>query len=304
MQLLYSFLKRENITLAEIERDLIKSIEKSSDLYYLILLLFTDIRHKAFMKIDAARNRHMASATDLNPNTRFIDNPILMCLESNRKFSNYVRNNIISWQDTPEMVDDLYKSITESDIYQNYMSLNEVSFEDHRKLLLDLFVELFANNEALMQNLEDKNIFWNDDFELVFGIVYKTLKGVPENCEEDNNFLIPVFKSDEDIDFAKTLLRKTALEYNEHIKLIDKFTHNWEVERISDIDKLIMAMAISELCYFPSIPVKVTLDEAIELAKTYSSPKSGSFINGVLDKIVPLLKESGRIAKSGRGLLE
>lgn len=304
MQLLYSFLKRENITLAEIERDLIKSIEKSSDLYYLILLLFTDIRHKAFMKIDAARNRHMASATDLNPNTRFIDNPILMCLESNRKFSNYVRNNIISWQDTPEMVDDLYKSITESDIYQNYMSLNEVSFEDHRKLLLDLFVELFANNEALMQNLEDKNIFWNDDFELVFGIVYKTLKGIPENCEEDNNFLIPVFKSDEDIDFAKTLLRKTALEYNEHIKLIDKFTHNWEVERISDIDKLIMAMAISELCYFPSIPVKVTLDEAIELAKTYSSPKSGSFINGVLDKIVPLLKESGRIAKSGRGLLE
>lgn len=304
LQLLYSYVKNDNVSLAEIERDLLKSIEKSTDLYFQILLLFTDIRHKAFRKIDAARNRHFVSEADLNPNTRFIDNPLFAALENNKKFQNYLRNHPLSWNDTPEVINKIYNEIQESQLYQLYMHKSSVAFEDHKFLLLKIFAEIITQNELFFQTLEDKSIYWNDDYELVFGMVYKTLKSIRENTTEDDDIFHPIYNSSEDIDFARTLLRKTILDYEENIKTIDKYTYNWEIERISDMDKLIMAAAIAELKYFPSIPVKVTLDEFIEISKSYSSPKSGAFINGILDKVVSQLKDNDQLHKSGRGLMD
>lgn len=303
MQLLYAYSKKENASLAEIERDLLQSMSKSTDLYYEILLLLTEIRHKAFLKIDAARNRHLASQADLNPNVRFISNPVFDIIRNNKKFQNYINNNLISWNDSQETIVYFYNKLLEWPTYQTYMSRPDVSFENHKQLILDLFSELIIQDDILYQTLEDKNIFWNDDFELVFSIVYKTLWHIRENMTEDDNIFYPVYKPQEDAEFARTLMRKAFNEYDKNILLVDKFTHNWELDRISDMDKLIMTCAISELKHFPSIPIKVTLDEYIEISKTYSSTKSGSFINGILDKVVTLLKENNEIVKTGRGLV-
>lgn len=297
-------MKKEGLTLAEIERDLLKSISKSTDLYYQTLLLLTEIQRTAFLKMDTARNRRFASNKDLHPNTRFIDNPIFAIIRDNKKIQNYTNTNLISWNDTPETITYFYNLIIESTIYQHYMAQKEVTFEDHKKFVMDIFVEIITQDETFFQTLEEKSIFWNDDFELVLSIVYKTLKNLKEEYKDDDNIVFPVYNLEEDTDFAKKLLRKTILEHNDNIKIIDKFTQNWEIERISDTDKLLMSSAIAELKYFSSIPVKVTLDEYIEISKSYSSPKSGAFINGVLDKAVSLLKENNEIVKIGRGLME
>ncbi len=304
LQLLYAFSKKENSTLAEIERDLLKSISQSTDLYYETLLLITEIRHKAFLKIDAARNRHLASDADLNPNVRFIGNPVFDLIEKNKKFQYYILNNQISWTDSQEAVLYFYNKLLEWPVYQKYMNQKEMNFEGHKQLVLDIFSELIIQDDFFYQIMEEKSIFWNDDFELVLSIVYKTLWHLKENMTEESEILFPVYKPQEDAEYARALMRKSFLEYEKNIQLIDKFTYNWELDRISDMDKLIMACAISELKNFPSIPIKVTLDEYIEISKTYSSPKSGAFINGVLDKTVALLKDSHEIVKTGRGLME
>lgn len=304
LQLLYAYGKREDITLVEAERDLMKSISKSTDLYYETLLLLTEIQHRAFMKIDAARNKRLASNIDLNPNTRFIENPILQAIPKNKKFQSYTNSNMISWNDSLETVVYFYNKLMESNIYQKYMSQKEVSYEEHKQLVIDLFSEIVIADDMFYQMLEEKSIFWNDDFELVLSIVHKTLKNIREDQSEEDSILYPIYKPEEDSEFARMLMRKTILENETNLKLIDKFTYNWEIERISDTDKLIMSCAISELKNFPSIPIKVTLDEYIEISKSYSSPKSGAFINGVLDKAVSLLKDSDQLLKTGRGLME
>ena len=278
LQLLYAYSKKESATLAEIERDLLKSMSKSTDLYYETLLLITEVRRKAFQKIDTARNRRFASNVDLNPNTRFIDNPETVL---------YFYNKLIEWSK-----------------YQKYMHQKSPSFEQHKQIVLDLFSELIIQDEMFYQTMEEKSIFWNDDFELVLSIVYKTLWHLQEKMREEDDILYPIYKKDEDFEYARTLMRKAFYEYNANMEIIDKFTYNWELDRISEMDKLIMSCAISELKHFPSIPVKVTLDEYIEISKTYSSPKSGAFINGVLDKAVALLKDTNEIVKAGRGLLD
>lgn len=304
LQLLYAYGKREDITLVEAERDLMKSISKSTDLYYETLLLLTEIQHRAFMKIDAARNKRLASNIDLNPNIRFIENPIFQAIQKNKKFQSYTNSNMISWNDSLETVVYFYNKLMESNIYQKYMSQKEVSYEEHKQLVIDLFSEIVIADDMFYQMLEEKSIFWNDDFELVLSIVHKTLKNIREDQSEEDSIFYPIYKPEEDSEFARMLMRKTILENETNLKLIDKFTYNWEIERISDTDKLIMSCAISELKNFPSIPIKVTLDEYIEISKSYSSPKSGAFINGVLDKAVSLLKDSNQLLKTGRGLME
>lgn len=304
MQLLYAFSKKESATLAEIERDLLQSMSKSTDLYYTTLLLITEIRHRAFLKIDAARNRRLASNVDLNPNTRFIENPVFDILEKNKKFQNYINTNFISWNDSQETIVYFYNKLLEWPVYQKYMHRKDISFDTHKQIVLDLFSQLIIQDELLYQTLEEKNIFWNDDFELVLSIVYKTLWHVKEGMDEEADIIYPIYKPQEDAEFARMLMRKAFLEYNKNLELVDKFTYNWELDRISEMDKLIMACAITELKHFPSIPIKVTLDEYIEISKTYSSPKSGAFINGVLDKAVALLRDNNEMVKTGRGLID
>lgn len=304
LQLLYAYFKIEGATISEIEKDLFKSISKSTDLYYHIFLLITEIQRKAFLKIDAAKNRKNIALRELNPNTRFIDNPVIAQIANNRKFKTYIHTNLISLTDCENIINSLYNQLKEKEFFQAYMDKPVVNYEDHKKLVLDMISELIAQDEEFFLTMEEKNIYWNDDFDLVLSIVYKTVKNLTEQTNEEAPIFISLYNEEEDFDFAKTLFRKTILDAGINNEILDKFTYNWEIDRISDMDKLIMSMAISELKYFPSIPIKVTFDEYIEISKSYCTNKSSSFINGVLDKVVVLLKENNEIKKTGRGLME
>lgn len=304
LQLLYSYIKRESVTLGEIESNLTTSLSKSTDLYFQTLQLLIDLRRTAFLRIDSARNRRMATTADLNPNTRLIDNPIFSIIENNLQFQSNINARFISWNNEQETINYFLNKLYNSELYKNYMAASTLTFEDHKQFVLDLFTEILVQDDMLFESFEDKSIFWNDDFALVFSIVYKTLKGIKESATPEKTILFPIFHEPDDSEFGKKLLRKTILENESNLELIEQFTPNWEVERISDMDRVIMSAAISELRNFSSIPVKVTLDEFIEIAKAYSSVKSGGFINGVLDNIVNQLKEKGELVKTGRGLIE
>lgn len=304
LQLLYAYTKRDGATINEVEKDLFKSINKTTELYYHVFLLLSEIQRRAFLKMDAARNRLLATKEDLNPNMRFIENPVIRQIANNRKFKTYVATNHISFNDTPEIINILHDKLTKQEFFQEYMEKPTVTYDDHKQLVLNIISEIFADDEDLDETLETKSAYWNDDLEFVLGIAYKTVKRMQENFNEDSTLFIALYNEEEDFDFARTIYRKSVLDMRENFEIIDRYTNNWDLERISDIDKLIMDIAISELKYLPSIPVKVTLDEYIEISKNYGTTKSSGFINGILDKIVSELQEKGEIKKIGRGLME
>ena len=303
LHLLYVFGKHEGMTILEAEKELIRSISKSADLYYHVFLMITEIQRKAFLKIDAARNRLLASPEDLNPNTRFIDNPVIRCIASNRLFNARVKHHLASFADCPELVTHLYNRLVASGCYARYMELPSPSREDHRAIVLAMISEIIAPDEEFTTAIEEKSIFWNDDLELVLGLVYKTVRFLDERGSENDWIFSEVYEED-DLEFAKNLFRKSLLHAGENIQLVDKYTENWDIERVPDVDKIILNMAITELQHCTTIPVRVTFDEYIEIAKCYCPTRSAGFINGVLDKVFAELKAQDKIEKTGRGLLE
>jgi len=188
------------------------------------------------------------------------------------------------------------------DVYEDYMMSEDHSYLSDKKLVVKLITELFAGSEDLQSNLEEQSIFWNDDMEYIAAMVEKTLKKFKADSGE-NTKLMPLFKNDEDEEFVKILFRKAILHQSKCSELIDRNTTNWEVERIALMDILVMQLAITEVMVFPEIPVKVTLNEYIEIAKYYCTSKSSNFVNGILDNIVKEMREEGLLNKSGRGLV-
>jgi N utilization substance protein B len=201
-----------------------------------------------------------------------------------------------------EVVKKLYYSILESDYYAKYMALNSDKYSDDKQLVTDILTYEYENLEIMYNILEEQNIFWNDDIEFLISMVLRTIERFKENNPEGGN-LLPLYKNEEDREFSRILLRKTLIHNSEYRSLIEKYTQNWEIDRIAVMDILFMVMAISEMVEFPEIPLKVTLNEYIELSKFYSTNKSNEFINGILDNVIVELKEQKKIIKTGRGLI-
>jgi len=302
LQICYAYLKSQGQSLNQAEKELFFSIQKSYDLYHYLLLLIIDIVKYGRSRIDLATQKHVPTFEDLNPNTKFVDNQLVHQLEENLQLNKYLNANKLSWVNYPELIKNLYLEIKESDIYQKYMNAEQRSYKDDKKLIIDLFSKIIIIHEPLHQNLEEQSIYWNDDTEIVTGMIIKTLKGFKASSDETEQ-LMPLFKNEEDKDFAKQLFRKTILKHSEYQQLIADYIKNWDIERVAFTDIVVMVLAISELVEFKEIPVKVTLDEYIEIAKFYSTQKSNKFINGVLDKVVADLKTEGKIKKIGRGLI-
>ena len=302
LQISYAHFKSSDPSLNHSEKELFFSIQKSYDLYHYLLLLLIDVADYAQNRIDLASKKRIPTHEDLNPNKKFTDNLLIRKLEQNKALKSYLNNQKLSWVNYPELIKNLYNEIKESEIYKTYMSSEISSFTEDKKFVSDLYSHVIAQYEPLYQNLEEQSIYWNDDIEFVIQMIIKSIKVFKANSDEETE-LMPLFKSDEDKEFAKRLFRKMILNYKEHEGLISKFIQNWDVERVAFLDNVIMCLAISELIEFPEIPTKVTFDEYIEIAKFYSTEKSNVFINGILDKIVEYLKKEGRIVKTGRGLI-
>ncbi|MFP4023183.1 MAG: transcription antitermination factor NusB [Thiohalospira sp.] len=302
LQICYAYFKSEGQSLNQAEKELFYSIQKSYDLYHYLLLLIIDIVRYAQSRIDLASQKLVPTYEDLHPNTKFVDNKLIKQLEKNFQLNKYLNDNKLSWVNYPELIKNLYLEIKDSDIYQSYMDSEQRSYKEDKKFITDLFAKIIILHEPLHQNLEEQSIYWNDDLEFVTGMIIKTLKGFKATSDESEKLMF-LFKNEDDKDFAKRLFRKTILNHAEYQNLIADYIKNWDIERVAFTDIVVMALAISELIEFNEIPVKVTFDEYIEIAKFYSTQKSNVFINGVLDKIVADLKKEGKIKKTGRGLV-
>ena len=309
LQAVYAFHQSEGERIDVAERQLLKSIERIHELYIHQLSLLVDLMEFFKTRLEESKNKYLPSKEDLNPSTRFIDNHFMSQLASNIHFIKYRKQFKVSWNDETEMIRKFYQSIRESDTYKSHMLKPECGYKDDKDILLHIFNDVIVESAVLQSLYEEKSIYWIDDLELANFMVNKTIKGY--RAAWDSLAELPyVYKSqdekdpDSDKEFVVRLFRKTILNNTELEAMVDKKAHNWDVERIALIDILLLKMALAELLEFPNIPVKVTLNEYIELAKVYSSPKSNVFINGILDKLIFELKESGRIMKTGRGLME
>ena len=303
MQALYAYFKHDGeSSLKRAENELLFSIEKTFDLYHYLLLLPIDITLYAESRIELAKNKKIPTYNDLHPNTRFIDNRIVDQLNINSKLSHYIENKKLNWTRFPDLIKGLYLTTTESSLYIDYMNKESSSYKDDKDFVCNWYKDIVAQYEPLYQNLEEQSIYWNDETEFIIGIIIKTIKKFQEPDGDTSN-LLPLYKSPEDEEYARKLLHKVVLNHKEYQVLIEKYSENWEFDRIAFIDILLMQMAIAEGIEFPSIPTKVTLNEYLELAKFYSTAKSNIFINGILDKIFQYLKEQNKIKKTGRGLI-
>lgn len=303
LQMLYAYYKNDDRSLAKAEKELFFSIGKAYDLYHYLLLLFVDVAFIAEKKIEAGRNKLVPTPVDLHPNTRFIENKVLKQLAENVQLLSYIDRNTISWADQDGFVRGLYKTITESDLYSNYMNAESNDYAADKKFIEKIFMNILAKDENFYDLMEDKSIYWNDEIEFILSMVVRTIKQSKPN-DDQNASLLPLFKDSDDEEFVRVLFRKTVIKHEENSKLINDNTKNWDLERIAFMDILIMEMSLTEIQEFKSIPVKASFNEYLEIAKFYSTNNSSTFINGLLDKIVKDLQKEGKIIKLGRGLIE
>ena len=299
---LYAFNRREDDDIALAEKELIFSIEKTYDLYHYLLLLVLEVADIASEKIDQALQKRMPTTEDLNPKRRFIDNQVIAQLRINKAFNKYISSRKLSWINYPHIPRLMYNKMISWDKYEEYMSSEVHGYTSDRKFIINLITKLFAESEDLESNFEEQSIYWNDDTEYVIVMIEKTLKKFKPDSGE-NALMMPLFKNIEDEDFVRILFRKAILHTRIYSELIDKNTTNWEVERIALMDILVMQLAITEIIEFQEIPVKVTLNEYIEIAKYYCTSKSSTFVNGILDNIVKEIREKGLFRKTGKGLI-
>ena len=272
---LYAHLKSGSDNLKASEKNLVESIDKAYDLYFQMMSLIVEVAHYAESRIEINKNKKLPTYEDLNPNRRFVDNAVIHLIATSDSVNDVIARRKLSWAPYSDAVKDVYNRMVESEYYKKYMSASICTFSDDRRFVEEFFTSL-EEDEALNDVVNDMSLLWTDDYGFALYMAVRTVQNLKQSHTEVK--VLPKFKNEEDLDFAKTLFIKA-------------------------LDSLILSIALAELIYFESIPVKVTLDEWIDIAKYYSSPTSSNFVNGVLDKIVNDLQQDGRIKKSGRGLL-
>lgn len=299
---LYAHLKSESDSLMGSEKTLVASIDKTYDLYFQMLHLIVEVARYAELRQDAAKQKKLPTFEDLHPNRKFVDNAVIRLIANSDAVNDYMAAHKLSWAGNPELIKALFAQLEQSDYYQRYMLSGETSWKEDLELVNAFYVNELEESEALEEALDEQSILWNDDLGFALIMVTRTLSNMRPSHTEVK--VLPKFKSQDDLDFACDLFSKAAINFDEYLEQLETFTRNWDVERIAFMDNVIMVTAMAELINCPSIPVKVTLDEYIEIAKYYSTPGSSTFINGILDKVVAALTEQGKIKKSGRGLIQ
>ncbi len=297
---LYAHIKSDADNMIASEKSLMASVDKAYDLYFQMLALPVELAEYARQRQEIARQKKLPTYEDLNPNTKFVDNSIITLIANSDTVGDHLAARKLGWKNQSDLVRSIYTMMVESDYYKDYMARQERSLNDDRALLEALFTQL-QECELLDDALEEMSVMWNDDLPYIIVMILRTLSSVRPS---HTDLKVPAkFKSDDDPEFVRTLFEKSLINHNANMEYLERFTSNWDIERTVFMDNLIVSAAITELTAFASIPVKVTLDEWIEISKYYSTPGSSTFINGVLDKIVESLTNEGRIKKSGRGLI-
>ncbi|NIJ46142.1 N utilization substance protein B [Wenyingzhuangia heitensis] len=301
MQSVYAITHSKSDNIVKEEKFLRQSIDKMYDLYVLSLDMIVRVNQLAATTQNAAKKKYLVTAEELNPNRKFIKNKVINTLSESVSLQSYIEENQLNnWYLDDKYVTNIYTELLASDLYKEYMAEEEISYKADVKFVVKFFAQLIAPNEKLAEYFEGENISWADDIPFVNTWVVKTIQELKAN---DTFVLGRLYKNSDDEAYASDLFKKTVLnlpQFEEEV--IDK-TPNWETDRIADLDMILIKMAICEFLKFPSIPVKATINEYLEIAKDYSTEKSSVFINGVLDKIWKDFEATNRLNKIGRGML-
>lgn len=296
VQMLYSYLlTKEDISLNQARNELHKSLEKTYELYHSLLWMMVDLTRLQEQKLEEAKYKYLPSDEDLNPNTRFIDNEFIKALSTNKEMEEYMKETPISWHDELFMNMMLIR-ITSSKLYEDYMALPATDFKTDTEFWRNVMKKIILGDEDFADFLESKSVYWNDDLVSVSTFLLKTMHRWGEGKKQT---LMPMFKDKEDEMFGEKLFLDAVKNQAEYNELIDKFikVEKWATDRVPIMDRVILAIAISEILNYPKIPTTVTLNEYIDIAKYYSGGASNVFINGILDSIIKYLKKEGKIMK-------
>ena len=302
MQTIYAMHQNGSESLEKEEKFLLFSIENIQDLYLVMVSSLTEIAKKELVFLEKSAEKHLATSEERNPNKKFVNNAVFRMLSENNSLNIALEDRKINnWSLNDDYILLLLAAIKESDLYKKYMSKKTATFEEDKEFVIAIFSDVIAANDKLYDYLEDHKLTWVDDIPLVNTQIIKQLSALKS---ANDSFKVPkLYKDTEDKEFVSNLFRKTVLNEVDLAKeYIDK-TPNWDTERIAEIDTIILKMAICEFLKFPSIPLKVTINEYLEVAKEYSTPKSSIFINGILDNLVKEFQASNKIHKTGRGLM-
>jgi len=289
-------------------KHLIDSIEKLRDLFVWQISFLVETKRFAENRIEENKHKNFPTADDLNPNMRYVENRVLVALENNKDLRKEEERLKINWADHQDIVRGYYNKMRETEEYKQYMSDSVDNFDHDKKFIVKMINEYFADLEVLQDFYEEKSIFFVDDYHLVSSMLVKFFTEMKANFNE-NTSLPSIYKTgnepvNEDKEFVKNLFRKVLLHDSEYGKMVGENTSNWEKERVCIMDMIILKLAITEFCCFPYIPVKVTMNEYIEISKYFSTPKSKIFVNGILDRILKKLNDQGAVVKKGIGLLD
>jgi N utilization substance protein B len=297
LQVVYAYYQKNSRNLESAESELLRSLQKSYDLYNYFLQLVLVVTDAEQKRLDSLKYKYLPSENELNPDLRFINNRFAEQLRTNKTLTSFTNKNGFLWQEEDAgFIRDLLKEISSSEIYANYME-NPDSYENDKEIWGQIFKKIILENKDLPDIMEEKSIYWDSDWEIVGTFVTKTIKRFQEENGTQQE-LLPMYKSEADKQFAIMLLHKTILEYDENRTLIEHQTKNWDLDRVALIDLYIMQIALSEIKNFPTIPINVSLNEYIDLAHYYSTPKSSHFINGILDSVVKELKSDEKLFKN------
>lgn len=303
LQALYAYYQSNSDDFRRTENEMMQAIERIYDLYIYLMLSLGELNAIAAHRIEENKKKIRPSAEELNPNMKFVNNEIVKILMESKELRRISEDRKVNWvgDNHQEMFKKMYLHIRESETFFEFMNNGQSGFEEDRQFALALFKIEVANFPLLYDFFEEKSIQWLDDIDLACAMVLKTFKTFKE---DESPSIMPLYKDkDDEQDFVRELLRKTISADKENEVLIDELTKNWELDRIAKMDVVLMKMAITEFQVFNNIPTKVTLNEYIEISKFYSTPKSHTFINGVLDKAIVELTKANKIKKVGRGLI-
>jgi len=296
VQLVYAFYQNGGKKLDAAEKDLVYSLHKAYELYQIMLLLPVAITRYADNKLTQRRQLNQVTHREESLDTRFVDNAFVKQLECNRQLKKFHSTLAHTWDDESAYLQQLYKDIIESVYYKEYMELPATDYETDRELWCQLYKQLVMKDERIDEILEDQNLYWNDDRTVVDTFVMKTMRHI-EAEQEPNVPLLPEFKDESDQAFAIDLFRASISNDNYYRTLISGNLRNWEFNRLAYMDVIIMQVALAEILEFPCIPVAVSINEYVELAKCYSTPSSGGYVNGILDAVCRRLDYEGILRK-------
>ena len=301
LQAFYAFFQSNNEDVLKGEKELFHSIEKIYDLYVFILMLFPSLKRQALIQIEEAKRSEYLRQDIHILKTGFIDNQLVDLIEQSKVLQKISKDRKINWEGDVEndLTKKIFKEVYQTDYYKNLLQSESNSFNDDKDALVQLYKKEICNLEKLHHFFDEKSIYWQDDLDHVSSMILKTLKSITENQELE---ILPLWKEDE-YEFTQNLFRKAVLQKEENDAVLQTYSKNWEKERLATMDSLLMNLAMTEALEFSSIPIKVTLNEYIEISKFYSTPKSNSFINGILDRIFEDYKKDGKLVKRGRGLI-